>query len=114
IGMAAEVYAGVAVTSTNSGALNTAVFDNVSITGPDATSGTPDFNMRTSSSTLTIVPGASGSYLISTAPQNGFSGQVNLSVTGLPAGAVATFSPVTLGAGGTSTLNITASASAPT
>jgi hypothetical protein len=114
IDMAAEVYAGLAVTSTNSGALNTAVFDSVSITGPEATSGTPDFNIRTTSPALTIVPGASGSYLISTAPQNGFTGQVNLSATGLPAGVVSTFSPAALGGSGASTLKITASAGSVT
>jgi uncharacterized membrane protein len=114
IAMGARIYAGLAVTSVNNTALNTAVFDSVSITGPDATSGTPDFNIAALASTLAITPGASGSVGFATLPQNGFNGQVNLSVSGLPPGGTASFSPSTLAGSATSTLNITASSSTPT
>src|SRR5207249_4635503 len=65
------------------------------------------------SPSLTIVPGASGSYPVSAAPQDGFTGQINLSVSGLPPGAAAAFSPANLSGGGISTLSITASGSTP-
>jgi uncharacterized membrane protein/uncharacterized protein YdeI (BOF family) len=107
------IYAGLAVTSTNGGALNTAVFDSVSITGPGTTSGTPDFNLQALAPALTLSPGLSGPVGIAMFPRNGFAGQVNLTVTGLPSGASATFSPATLSGSAMSTLNVTASASTP-
>src|SRR5205823_10751712 len=43
VGLSGTVYAGLAVASQDNTKLNTAVFDNVSITGPDATSDIADF-----------------------------------------------------------------------
>ena len=61
--------------------------------------------------TLTILPGESGTYTITlNPPNNGYTGTITLSASGLPAGATATFSPnpVTLaGTAVTSTLTIT-------
>lgn len=87
-----------------------------------STSNAPGFSLSASASTLTVAPGASASSTITISPQEGFSGAVNLSVSGLPVGVTATFSPasattssiLTLVAGGsaagsTSTLTITGS-----
>jgi hypothetical protein len=61
--------------------------------------------------TLTILPGASGTYTITlTPPSNGYTGVITLSASGLPAGATATFSPNPIALGSTpvaSTLTIT-------
>ena len=53
------------------------------------------------------------SYNVGVACTNGFSGNVNLSVSGLPAGAIANFTPATVSGSGNSTLTVTASPSTP-
>jgi hypothetical protein len=103
VGLTGAVYAGLAVTSQNNTKLNTAVFDNVSITGPDVTSGAADFLMSAS-------PAAGGTWTAQVTPQNGFTGIVNLSVKGLPAGATAVFTPASVTGGGTATLTINVAA----
>lgn len=70
----------------------------------------PAFGLSLSASTLSIVTGASGNSTITVNPQNGFSGAVNLAVSGLPAGVTASFSPAT--ATTSSTLTLTANSSA--
>jgi hypothetical protein len=75
-----------------------------------------DFTLSVASSggsgvTLTILPGASGTYTITlTPPSSGFTGVITLSARGLPAGATAIFSPNPITLGSTpvsSTLTIT-------
>jgi hypothetical protein len=81
---------------------------------------TPDFSLRVSPASQTIVLGKSGSYTVTIVPVGGFAAGVSLSVSGLPAGATAAFTPQTAtttstlsiqtsrsGKGGTSTLTIT-------
>jgi uncharacterized membrane protein len=60
---------------------------------------------------ITIGPGSSGSSFVEVNAVNGFSGNVNLSVTGLPSGVTASFSPnpTTF----SSTLTLTASSTTP-
>jgi uncharacterized membrane protein len=70
----------------------------------------PNFNLAASPATLGINQGASGTSTISVLPLYGFTGAVNLSVSGLPAGVTASFSPVSTT--GTSTLTVTASSTA--
>src|SRR5207248_10944609 len=53
----------------------------------------PDFSLTASPTTQTIRSGASASYAIAVTPSGGFTGTVGLSVSGLPAGASATFNP---------------------
>src|SRR6185312_13837352 len=53
------------------------------------------------------------SYSVNVAAQNGFSGNVALSATGLPAGATASFAPSTVVGSGTSALTVTLAASTP-
>jgi len=107
------VYAGLAVTSQNNSKLNTAVFDNVSITGPDSASGTADFLMQATPLAQTIAVGASATVAIQITAENGFAAVVNLSLTGLPAGASAVFSPASLTGGGASVLTISTASTTP-
>jgi uncharacterized membrane protein len=53
----------------------------------------PDFSLSSSPTSQTIVQGGSTNYNITISPTGGFSGQVNLSVSGLPSGANGSFSP---------------------
>jgi hypothetical protein len=72
----------------------------------------PDFTLSASPSTQTVTQGSSTSYGITITPILGFSGQVTLSVTGLPTGATGTFTPnpaIT-----SSSLSVTTSTSTPT
>jgi hypothetical protein len=83
---------------------------NVTTPGGTATSNasftvtSPDFSLSAFPTTQTIRPGGSASYTVTVTPSGGFSGNVALSVSGLPAGANATFNPP--GTSGTSTLTI--------
>jgi probable HAF family extracellular repeat protein len=56
-----------------------------------------------------IAPGGTTTFTINVNPQNNFTGEVALSVYGLPGGASASFSPPTLQGGGTSILTVTTS-----
>ena len=72
-----------------------------------------DFSLSVSPASLSIKQGTSGSYTITITRTGGFAGAVTLSVSGLPAGATAVFSPNPAG-GTTSTLTVTAAATTPT
>jgi hypothetical protein len=76
-------------------------------------SSTPDFSLSASPASQTVTAGGSTSYSAGVAAVNGFSGNVVLSVSGLPAGATASFSPSTVAGSGSSTLNVSTSASTP-
>jgi uncharacterized membrane protein len=67
---------------------------------------TPDFTLSASPSDQSIAVGGSASYTASVLPQNGYSGTVNLSISGVPQGATAAFNPTTLNGSGSSQLNI--------
>jgi endo-1,4-beta-xylanase len=72
--------------------------------------GTPDFALSANPASLSVTRGASTSATIMVSRTGGFAGSVSLSVSGLPAGATASFNPAaTIG---TSTLTLTASATA--
>ena len=64
------------------------------------------FTLAASPSSQTVIQGNGTSYIATVTPVNGFSGSVALSVTGLPAGATASFSPSQV-TSGSSTLSIT-------
>jgi hypothetical protein len=82
------------------------------------TTGTPDFTVGASPSSLTINQGSNGTSTITVTSLNGFNSATNLTASGLPSGVTAAFStnPVTPPANGsaTSTLTLTASSSATT
>jgi PKD repeat protein len=62
--------------------------DYITVTPPP-----PDFSISVSPAKQTIHRGGSTSYTIAVAPSNGFTGQVTLSVSGQPPGAVTSVSP---------------------
>jgi hypothetical protein len=72
----------------------------------------PDFTLANSPSSRTVGQGDSTSYNVTIGLTGGFSGQVTLSVDGLPAGANGTFTPDP--ATTSSALSVTTSASTPT
>src|SRR5205814_8238249 len=53
----------------------------------------PDFRLSASPASLSVAPGGSTSYTVTITPTGGFSGPVSLSVSGLPSGASASFTP---------------------
>lgn len=66
---------------------------------------TPNFSLTASPSSLTISTGGSGTSTITVNPQNGFTGSVSLSASGLPRGVKASFNPSSTTS--TSTLTLT-------
>ena len=77
----------------------------------------PDFAIAASPASRTVGQGAGTSYTITATALNGYSGDVDLSVTGLPGGAAGTFTTDTVAlttGGATSTLDITTDGSTPT
>lgn len=72
-----------------------------------------DFSISASPSSQSVVQGGNVSYTTSVGALNGFSDVVNLSVTGLPSGASASFSPTSITGSGNSTLTVTTVAGTP-
>jgi uncharacterized repeat protein (TIGR01451 family) len=80
-------------------------------------SATPDFDLAVAPSLRAVVPTAGTDYTTTITPSAGFTGLVNLSVTGLPAGASANFNPAAVNivdaAARISTLTVTTTAGTP-
>jgi uncharacterized membrane protein len=72
----------------------------------------PAFTLTAASSSLTMAVGSAATTGISVAGTGGFSGNVAMAVSGLPAGVTATLTPASIAAGGTSTLQLTAALTA--
>jgi|GEM_PF-190453 len=64
----------------------------------------PDYSLSATANALTVARGSSGTSMIAVSDLNGFSGAVNLSVSGLPSGVSAAFSPATTTTGSTLTV----------
>ena len=75
---------------------------------------TPDFTLAATPASQTVTVGTSTTYTVTTTAQNGFTGTVALSASGLPSGASASFTPASISGAGSSTLNVTTTASAAT
>ena len=74
----------------------------------------PDFALAASPGSQTVTPGSSTSFAVTVTPADGFAGAVGLSVTGLPAGATASFSPSSIAGGsGNSTLTVATTSATP-
>ena len=73
----------------------------------------PDFTLSASPSLQAVTPGGSANYTYTMTTGTGFSGNVAFSVTGLPTGASATFSPTLITNSGSTVLRVTTSASTP-
>jgi subtilisin-like proprotein convertase family protein len=69
-----------------------------------------DFSITPSPTSQTIAAGSSGTYAINTAVLSGAAQNINLTVSGLPAGVTGSFSPTSVTAGGSSTLTLTVAA----
>jgi uncharacterized protein YceK len=70
----------------------------------------PNFALSASPSSVTLIQGVSGTSTITITPENSFSGNVSLSISGLPSGVTASFNPSS--AASASTLTLTSSATA--
>jgi len=72
----------------------------------------PDFGIAVTPSSNTVAAGGTASYTVSTSALNGSTQSISLSVSGLPAGVMGSFSATTVTAGGSSTLTLTAASTA--
>ncbi|SDI16610.1 Alpha-L-fucosidase [Actinokineospora alba] len=72
-----------------------------------------DFSLAASQPMTSVPAGQATTSTVTTAVTKGATGPITLSAANLPPGATATFNPVTVTAGGTSTLTIQTSASTP-
>jgi len=72
-----------------------------------------DFSISVSPASQMVVAGTRTNYTVAINPISGFTGTVNLSVSGLPAGATASFNPPAVSTSGSSTLSIKTSLSTP-
>ena len=71
------------------------------------------FSVAATPSSQPVLQGSGTTYSVSVAPSSGFTGNVNFSVTGLPAGATVTFSPSSVVGSGSSTLTVNTASSTP-
>lgn len=66
-----------------------------------------DFGLSATPASKTVTAGNGAAYTVSESALNGFNGTVSLTVSGLPAGASASFKPASISGGsGSSTLNV--------
>ena len=73
-----------------------------------------DFSLSATPGSRTVVPGAGTSYTATVTPVTGFTGTVTFSVTGLPSGVSAAFTPTSVATSGSTTMNVsTTSAATP-
>jgi hypothetical protein len=91
------------------------VTDNGGLVSPQATRTitVADFTLSATPTSRTVAPGASTTYTATATAGTGFTGTVAFSVTGLPAGATASFSPTSVTPSGTSTLTVATTTATP-
>jgi polygalacturonase len=85
-------------------------YGNVTVT---ATGGSPDFSISATPASQAVTAGSGTSYTTTVTALSGFTGTVNLSVSGLPSGASGSFNPTSVAGSGNSTLSITTATSTP-
>ena len=73
----------------------------------------PSFTITATPSTNSVKAGSNTTYTVSVAAQNGFSGAVSLSASGLPSGATASFVPASVNTSGNSTLTVATNSTTP-
>jgi hypothetical protein len=105
IGMSANVYAGLAVSSNNPKSTGSAIFDNVFVNSNNAAAG---FSVSSASSNVPLlgIPGSTVPSVILQTGAPGFADTVTYSVTGLPTGVSASFSLASLVGSGKTTLTL--------
>jgi uncharacterized repeat protein (TIGR01451 family) len=78
---------------------------------------TPNYNVSATPASLTVTPGGTADYTVTISPVGGFTGNVDLSVSGLPGNSMASFNPPSVvindASAKTSTLTVTTTASSP-
>src|SRR5207302_4142055 len=74
---------------------------------------TNDFSISATPASATVTAGSSTTYSVSTAVTVGAAQTVNLTASGLPSGATATFNPASVNAGNGSTLNVATTTGTP-
>jgi len=89
-----------------SGTLNQTAMGTLVVTGAS-------YNISATPEIQAINAGSDAVYNVATTVMNGFDGSIALTVTGLPAGATATFSPASITGAGTATLTIATTTSTP-
>ena len=72
-----------------------------------------NFSLSASPASMAITAGSSGATTVTVTATGGFTGNVSLSASGLPAGATASFSPSLIATSGSSTLTLSTSATTP-
>ena len=72
-----------------------------------------DFSLAATPSSNSAAQGTTAGYTVTVGALAGFTGSVGLSITGLPSGANATFSPQTINSSGSSTLTVSTNAATP-
>lgn len=73
-----------------------------------------DFTVSTSVSSQSVYQGTSTSFTVNTNALAGFNGAISFSISGLPAGATASFNPPSTNGSGSTTVTINTTASTPT
>ena len=73
----------------------------------------PDFSILAGPGSQTVTQGNNTTYATSINALNGFTNMVNLSVSGLPSGATANFSPTSVSGSGSSTLTVSTATTTP-
>jgi len=89
------------------------VWSNVQMWQGGSISGGGDFSITTTPSSQSVAPGDGANYTVTIGALSGSTTNINLSASGLPAGATANFSPATVTNSGNSTLSISTSVSTP-
>ena len=96
------------VTGTEVGAVHSTTFG-LTVTSPVSN----DFSIGASPASVSLAQGTQGTSTISTTVASGVAGTVALAVSGVPAGATASVSPVSVTAGASSTLTVNAGTATP-
>jgi len=73
----------------------------------------PDFTISVTPASETVRRGASATYTVTVSPLNGFTGIVNLALSGNPAGSSGAFNPVSIFGSGKSTLKVATTKKTP-
>ncbi len=75
--------------------------------------GNPDFTLAVSPASQSVIQGNSASYTVTQTAVNNYAATVSYSVSGLPAGATATFTPASVATSGTTTLSVSTATTTP-
>jgi subtilisin family serine protease len=73
----------------------------------------PDYTLSASTGSLSVARGTRGTVTVSSLSDSGFASSIGLAVTGLPAGAIASFSPTSVTGVGSSVVTVSVGTSTP-